>query len=262
MSRNWIVVGSLLLSLSAFGQVKVSEADFNKYVALQKATAVRDAKRNMSRGDKAKMAAADAEYEQARKAAGLSEERFNEIDNAWSSITSMQGDTGQTQAEKDEYLKSEFDPATVALIQKRGGEVQPDKWRQEAEGAQQSATKEEATGKPASIQALQGSWKFDQDASAKHIKSTMGIPDSAMQPLRDQWKAGGEATYTFTGENIEVKTVKNGKTDVEKGKFRVEGNQLIVTDAKGKERKLTVGLKSPTELVFSMMGVGTVYKKQ
>ena len=260
--RSLIVAVSLLTASTAFAAEKFTDAEFTKYVALLKARATLEAKEFYSRNDQAKLAEAKAEYEKAKKAAGLSDEKYGDIETAISDVQSALEGEG-TQAEKDAYLNSEHGPKTVAIVKARAKEADYEKFKREAEEAQQNEAQQAAVGKPPTQKDLQGSWKLDPEGSAAHLKETMGLPDDALKSMKDAWKMSGDVTYTFKGDTVEVKTLKQGaKTpEVTTGKFRIVGNDVFMGDGK-REHKLQVGMKSPKELIFSMMGVGTIYRKQ
>lgn len=260
--RNLVLAVSLLVATAAFADERFTEAEFNKFIALKKAQATREAKEFYSRGDKAKVAAAKAEYEKAKKDSGLSDDKLSQIDEAIGNYKGTMEGEG-TAAEKEQYLKEELGPKTLAVLKSRAKDVDYEKWRTDAEAAQQAEAKQSAIGKAPTQADLQGSWKLDMDSSAAHLNATMGLPDDAVKSMKDAWKSSGETTYTFKGDTVEVKTLRQGSTtpSTRTGKFRIEGNDVFMSDGK-REHKIQIGVKSPKELIFSMMGVGTIYRKQ
>jgi hypothetical protein len=114
------------------------------------------------------------------------------------------------------------------------------------------------TAREATSAEIQGTWVFDLEASLAWTGATMKLPPSALDSMRTALAANKGTTYVFSGTRIEVTGSQAGASN---GTFVVEGRDLIIKDG-GRESRLQVGLKSPTELVLSMMGVGQVFTKR
>ncbi|MGZ6142165.1 MAG: hypothetical protein ACXWLM_02450 [Myxococcales bacterium] len=251
---------ALLLSAGALAEGSVSTAEFDTWVKLMNAQQKEEAREFFSGRDPKKIASAKAEYEKALSASGWSREKFDEVGSSLREIEQLL-DEGEGSCEQ---LK-EKDAATVALVQKRRAEMDTQAARQRAEKEVQDERRQAAAGRAPSQAELQGKWKFDLDATVANMQETMGLPAESMAKMKQTLATSmGDSTWVFSGSTVETRTVKAGAApEVNKATYRLDGNDLYIKSASGKrESKIQVGLKGPGELLFSMMGVGSIYRKQ
>jgi hypothetical protein len=125
-----------------------------------------------------------------------------------------------------------------------------------AAAAPKTAAAQAATGSPAKAADVQGTWVFDLEASLAHVQETMHLPTSSLGTMRTALEANKGTTYVFSGSSIEVKGSQAGDS---KGTFRIEGADLVIVD-RG-EHRMQIGMKGK-DLVLSMFGVGSIFKKR
>ncbi len=162
----------------------------------------------------------------------------------------------QYEADYRKQLAEEHDADTVARVKARREDLESDKANKRAEQRWRDEQQLAATGRPVTPKDIQGTWAFDLDASLAHLSSTMGLPLDALGPMRTALEQNKGTSYSFNGNTIEVKGTQN-----QKGTYRIDGKDLVIIDGK-REYRIQIGLKSPEQLVFSMMGVGTVYSRK
>ena len=114
-----------------------------------------------------------------------------------------------------------------------------------------------AIGRPVTAAEVQGTWVFDLEASLAHVQETMHLPATSMGQMRTALEPNKGTTYAFSGSSIAVTGTPAGDA---KGSFRIVGADLVIADGK-RESKLQIGMKGK-DLVLSMFGVGSVYKKR
>jgi hypothetical protein len=246
---------------------QIAEKDLQTYVKLYEAQLLASARAMYARGDANKRADAQAGFPKALSDAGWSQEKWDEIDREVHMIdetlrTAETGTDKEAVEEDKRALAEQHDPAVVSWVRAHRKEVQYTSVNEKAEAQARAEDKQVAAGKAPSKADLQGTWKFDIDASMAHVKETMGVGGPE---IRKALTSLGETTYIFSGDNVETRTLRPGsKTpEVNKGTFRIEGNDFLVKSGTSKhENKMQVGLKSPKELIFSMMGAGSVYTRQ
>ncbi len=160
-------------------------------------------------------------------------------------------------------LADDHDAATVALVQSRRAAFESGPRREKAEKQAQQERRQAAVGRAPSRAELQGKWKFDVEAPLAHMSEGMGLPQESLAQVRQTLVDSiGETTYTFSGDTLEQRTVKPGKpAEVNRSTYRLAGNDLVVRIGK-RESTMQVGMKSANELIFSMMGAGSVYRRE
>jgi hypothetical protein len=80
--------------------------------------------------------------------------------------------------------------------------------------------------------------------------------------VREILKDQGESTSSSSGDQVERREVRAGAPTSWKAAGRLEGRSIVFLH-QGREQRLQVGVKSPAELVFGMMGVPSgVYRKR
>ena len=256
----------VLVSSAALADgLQISEPDLQAYLKLYEAKRLAEARRTYSGGDAAKRAAAEATFPKAVQEAGWTQEKFGEIDSEVGGIAELLRMLQATDADKEvvESNKEQLaakDAAVVAWTRAHAKELDYAAANARAEQRVRDERSQVAKGKPLAKAELQGTWKYDLEATLAHLEATMGVGGEAMRkPLAAQ----GETTYLFAGDAVEQRVVRPGsKTpEVNKGTFRLEGNDLLIKIGT-RENKLQAGMKSPKELVLSMMGVGSIFRKQ
>jgi hypothetical protein len=253
---------ALLISTAAFAQSRVSGEDFDTYVKLMNARVKAQARKFYSGQKPEVIKKADADFEAALAAAGWTREKISSVDsilsNIRSALESVNSDEKEIAEEYQRQLKEDFDPATVAMVKSRKSELDTGAATRRAEEEVRNEKQQAAVGRVPSKSELQGSWKFDTDATMAHLGASTGLPAAAMKDARANLESSAAGTvYKFSGDSIEE--TRHGRTN--KGTYRIQGNELLINYGKG-EAKMGIGMKSPTEMIFSMFGIGSIYKKQ
>ena len=101
-----------------------------------------------------------------------------------------------------------------------------------------------ADAKSDAEKALAGKWEAKQNIGGKELKATIDFQKAGKLAMNVAGTPMGdfklEGTYKVVdGSNIEVTLTFMGKTMTEKSKFKVTGDTLELTDAKGKTEKFT-----------------------
>jgi hypothetical protein len=236
----------------------LTEADLATFARLQDAKALGEVRRSSLRSTARPKG--NAEHEQALREAGWTAQRYDAVSGEVEAITGTL-DAAESEPELAEdyrrQLAEEHDAATVARVRAQRAALDWDQARERAEKRVREEQAEAATGRRVSVAELQGSWVFDLEASLAHVQATTLLPAPAVQELRTSLEPNRGTTYAFAGDAVEVRGGARGDA---KGTFRVEGRDLVIFDGR-RESRLQVGLKGP-DLVISMFGVGTVYRRR
>jgi hypothetical protein len=249
-SLGHLLLGCLLLALFApqlGAAVKVTEADYHKYLALEYAEALRDARKMWSRQDPARLAAADAELANAWRASGWTTERFQEVEEAIAEVQSglRGGRDGDLEPADLRAFLEEHDRTTVATVRAHFEELED---RNPAEIAEQQVRAEresERRGAAPSEAQLQGAWVLDVDATIDWMLDGISLPE------REEMKAAvleksGRAVFIFgPGKTIESRSRgADGAERSEKGTYRLDGHSLVIkADGSRREYELQVGMR-------------------
>jgi hypothetical protein len=254
------LAGAILLATSAAlaaGRT-LTAAEADAYVRLADAKALSEA-RASGPGGPEKRARAAADWRKALADAGWTEARWSAAESIFDDASGyLQALTDAPEEAKGWWDGYEpVDPATIALVKARREAVAGASRR--AEQALREEREAGLLGRLATPGDLQGTWKLDRAASKAHLSAALRFDGAqADQVLAAQ----GEQTLIFTGDQVESRQVRGGKAETWKGAWRLEGRQVHFKIGK-REEKLGVGVKGPTELVFSAFGVPSgVYVKQ
>jgi hypothetical protein len=244
------------------GQAKISASDVEKYLKVEEARALADARKDFTR-DPVKRTELDNAREQAIKQSGLTPERFEEISSTINTIVDalrQEAAGGDDAASAKETLAS-MHKDSIAVVKAKQKELSDSNGR--SERAQAKAKEEfdaEKRGTPPDPAKLEGTWKFDVDATI----DAMGFkPEGEQLTKLRQDLLKTESSYTFGPGNTIVSTSKqsDGKERSDKGTYRLEGNKVFFkTEGRNRERDMTVGMKGD-HLVITMMGMGLHFKK-
>jgi hypothetical protein len=248
----------LLAAGTAFAGQKLTDADLAVLVKLVDAKAMSEVKSQFAHDPQAR-AEAKQILTKALSEAGWTQERYSsamgEVEEILGVLHNIEHDK-QYEADYRRALAEEHDADTVARVKARLAELDSGAANKRAEQRLRDEKTLAATGKPVTQADIQGTWLFDLEASLAHVSATMGLPMEALGPMRTALEKNKGTSYSFKGNTIEVKGLQN-----EKGSYRLDGKDLVIIDGK-REHKIQIGLKAADQLVFSMMGVGTVYKKK
>jgi len=243
-------------ALAAGRTLTAAEAD--AYVRLTDAKALSEARASGPGGPEKRTRAA-ADWKQALAAAGWTEDRFGAAESifddtlGWLQALSANPEEAKTWWEGYEPV----DAATIALVKARREAVEGASRR--AEQALRDEREAGLLGRLATSADLQGTWKLDRAASKAHLSAALHFDAAQAEKVL---AAQGEQTLIFSGDQVESRQVRLGKAETWKGAWRLEGRQVLFKIGK-REEKLGVGVKSPTQLVFSAFGVPSgVYLKQ
>lgn len=250
-----------LAPLQAAAAVKVTESDLATLQKIRYAKALAGARRLYARGDKAKLAAAEAEAKGAAQAAGWSDERFGQVNDA---VGALQGVLEQikrgevAESDLDSQLEEPPDPVTVATVRAHLDELSQG-LSQKAEQQVRAEAEAERRGAPPTAAQLQGTWTIDFDATVELIGGSLIAGEERAKLIRKMRDATGEASYTFGPGSAVVTRSKRGE---EKGTYRVEGSQIFFRNpATKREEKLDVGMRNGK--LQMGMGVGlTVFSRR
>lgn len=249
----------LLVTSTAFAAgKKLTDADITVLARLVDAKATAEFQGQRARDPKAR-AEAKQGVDKALAEVGWTKERYSEAmgeaEEILGILFNIENDK-EFAADYQKQLVQEHDADTVARVKARKAELDSSAASRRAEQRWRDEKKLAATGKPVTQADIQGTWMFDLELSLAHVSSTMGVPTEALGAMRTALEKNKGTSYSFKGNAIEVKGVAN-----EKGTYRIDGKDLVIIDGK-REHRIQIGLKSADQLVFSMMGVGTVYKKK
>jgi hypothetical protein len=248
---------SLCFAALAAGRT-LSAPDLDTYTRLRDARALAD-QRQEGPGGKAARAQADADFKNALQAARWTAQRYEEVDALVGDVTGYLQNAEEDPKQAEGYWDGvdRVDAATVAMVKARLPHLSgaTDRARQALRLEQEVAV----LGRLASKADVQGTWRRDPAASRAHLASAMRLDEAQ---VRDIMKDQGESTFAFSGDQVEGREVRGGTPTTWKTSYRIDGRN-IVFNVKGREEKLQIGVKSPTELIFGMMGVpSSVYRKQ
>jgi len=251
-------VALVLCSAALAAGRTLSSKDLDTYGRLRDARALAD-QRIEGPGGSSKRAQAEAGFQAALTSAGWTAARYEEVDGLVSDVGGYLENARENPGEAEAYWEGteRVDAATVALVKARLPQLNgaSDRARKALRDEQEAAV----MGRLASKADLQGTWRRDPEASRAHLASALHLSEAQ---VREAFKDLGESSFTFTGDQVEGREVKGGAPVTWKVGYRLEGRSLVFID-RGREQRLQVGVKSPTELVFGMMGVPSgVYRKR
>ena len=236
----------------------LTAAEADAYLRLADAKALSEA-RASGPGGPEKRSRAAADWTQALAAAGWTEGRWEAtqsiFDDTLGYLQALAGAPEEAAGWWEGY--EPVDPATIALVKAR---------REALEGAPRRAElalREErdagVLGRLATRADLQGTWRLDRAASRAHLQAALHLDDRQVDEVLSKQ---GEQTLVFSGDQVESRQVRAGKAETWKVAWRLEGRSVVFALPKREER-LGVGVKSPTQLVFSAFGVPSgVYVRQ
>lgn len=262
--RRTLLVSVLLVSSLSFAGTKISAADLATYSKLLYARQLADARKMYAGGDKAKRDQADAEYEKTVKGAGWSEDKFGEVDAVVNEISGNlynQKNEPENAKEYQEQL-SAYDESTIAWVKSHSADVDTDTLRQKAEAVARAEKNQASLGRAPTEKELQGTWKFDADATIAELGAN--LPDDAKRAMKQSFEKNmTDSSYSFSGNTVTASIKKMGDKapSVSKGTYKIDGNDVTFSNGKS-ESKLKCGLRGKDELIITMMGMGTVYRKQ
>jgi hypothetical protein len=232
--------------------------DLDGYARLRDARALADARQQLP-GARSQRTGADAEFQKALQAAGWTSARYQAADAIVSDALAYLQGAGDNPAQAEEFWEANerVDAATVALVKARRPQLEAAEER-----ARQALRQEQEVsilGRLATRADLQGTWQRDREASRAHLASALHMGAAQVSEiLKDQ----GESWFTFSGDQAEGREVRAGVTSTWKAPYRIEGRNLVFL-TKGREERLQVGVRSPTELIFGAMGIPSgVYRKR
>ncbi len=256
MSRISFVTVFLVASTAFAGGTKLTDADLATMAKLLDAQATSRVLVKFAPDAKARDEAKQG-FDKALADAGWTKERYSSVSGEVEEILGLlQNAENDKQYEADyrRQLAEEHDADTVARVKARLDDLDSGKANVRAEQRWREERALAATGRPVTPKDIQGTWVFDLEASLAHLSSTMGLP--AEGAMRTALEKNEGTSYSFTGNTIEVRGTQN-----QKGTYRIDGKDLVIIDGK-REYRIQIGLKTPEQLVFSMMGVGTVYSRK
>jgi hypothetical protein len=251
-------VALVLCSTALAAGRTLSSKDLDTYGRLRDARALAD-QRIEGPGGAARRGQAEAGFQEALRSAGWTAARYEEVDSLVNDVGGYLQNARENPGEAEAYWEGNelVDAATVALVKARLPQLDGagDRARKTLRDERESAV----MGRLATKADLQGSWRRDPEASRAHLASAMHFSEAQ---VREVYKDVGDSSFTFTGDQVEGREFKGGAPVTWKIGYRLEGRDLVFID-RGREHRLQVGVKSPTELVFGMMGVPSgVYRKR
>ena len=123
-----LFIGLLLLGATAprsAAATQVTESDYKTYRTVQYAKALCEARKMWARGDKAKLAAAEALPETALRDSGWTQDRFTEVDETIGGIQSALNSSkdGEITASELASTLAEFDATAVGIVKAHLAEI-------------------------------------------------------------------------------------------------------------------------------------------
>jgi hypothetical protein len=249
----------------AVAATAVSESDLKKYQELEYAKAVREAWKMYARADKAKQAAADAEYARVRSAAGWTDERYGAIDEAIGEVLSAlsSAKSGDITADELKSTLAECDPVTVAAVKAHFDELNTPNNSERAEKQVRDAIAEERAGAVPTPAQLAGKWVFDADATVKDALGGLGSPEDTAKLKADMIARAGNPWYVF-GPGNQIESHSKGTSGGEvifRGTFRIEGHKMFFkAENQKREESLQAGIRDG-KLLLGMFGINSVFTR-
>lgn len=259
-----ILCASLLLSLPALAQnysdVLVTEADYQAWDTLRYQESLYKARSERDRANRAKY---KATYEEAVAASGMDEERRMQIENALTEIEQlmMEEETGAiSKTDLDGTLRA-FKPQTVAVARKHLTALREADHMDRAREQARAEAVEARKGDEVKVADLQGVWVVDVDATLRSIMGGMADMPGMEAARADLEKSLAGTSYEFKGDQVIATSLTDGKKNVSKGSFRVEGHQLFINGSTSHQTSLDVGMKDG-RLVLGKGFAAAHYKKK
>ncbi len=269
--RNTIVLllaGALVFHCSILRAqdegAKLSAGDVDAYLKVENVRALAAARRMFVR-DPAGKERLEKAGQQAIKDAGLTEERWGEIEfNVVNVADAINGlERGGDDAVNAKETLAATPKESIAVVKARLKEISDRSGREKSAQTQARAEYDaERRGTPPEAAKLLGTWKFDIDKTVEALAS--GMDAETKKKLHDDMGKAGNPSYTFGAGNsiVTEMTAAGGNKRIDKGTYRLDGNSLFVKgEGRQRESQITVGMKNDS-LVISMMGVQMFFAKQ
>jgi len=258
---SFFLLGCFFVAIAApcaTAAAKVTDSDFKIYRTVQYAEALRDARKMWARGDKTKIAAAEALPAAALRDAGWTQDRFGEVDEAIGGIQAAlrSAKDGEISAEDLASQLAEYDATAVATVKKHWLDVEQTSDSQRAEKQVRDEAEQEQAGVAPTAAQLAGTWILDADATLEAM--TGGLSGEDGKKLAADLSAKmGKPSYTFgPGDRCEVRSKgTDGQEKVETCSFRLEGRTIIFkVEGRKREDSLQAGIRNGKLLLGTGFG--------
>lgn len=243
---------------------KITEADYATYRKLEDARALAESRSVFDARNAAKHR---ADVERAFKAAGWTEQRFDEVGAELSSVggTLYDAREGSLAPEDVKEMLAGHDPVTIATARAHAEEiVRGTDASQRADEQVRRELSDAAAGKPPTAAQLAGTWVPDVEATFRGM-----LGDLAEGPMMTEGKKQLEkdlagTSYVFGPGDVIVSTAAgaDGKLQVSRGTFRLDGHRIWFRAGGSKrEYKLDAGLRDG-RLVLGLGMTSVVYRRK
>lgn len=244
---------------------KVTEADFKIFRAVQYAEALREARVMWARGDQAKRDAAAALPAAALREAGWTQERYDEVSEVLSEITSAlrsAKDGEITDSDLTAALAS-HDATTVATARAHFAEIERPDDSQRAEKQVRDEIEAERMGEPPSAAQLAGTWVFDPEATVVLMLGS-ATGEDGRKLVADLTAKVGPVAYVFgAGGRVTVHgRGPEGREMDESCAYRLDGATIVFSsEIRQREERLKAGLRNGKLLLGSSFGTIVLSRK-
>ncbi|PTY03772.1 hypothetical protein DB347_21315 [Opitutaceae bacterium EW11] len=245
-----LLAGCLFFALGAApcrAATKVTENDYQKYVKLEYAQALFNARKTWSRQNPDLLVVANAELAKAWKDSGWSKEEYGQVEEVLGEVSSSirSAKDGEISEEDLKAALGECDSATVATVRTHYDDLNNRNSSAAAEKQVREELQRERAGVPPSESEIRGTWVFDCDATIDWMMPGMKGPE--VEKLKNEMTAKvGTPVYIFgPGASVEVRSKgTDGAEKVEKATYRIEGDKIYFRSPDGRrEDHLQIGMR-------------------